>query len=195
MSSWTDLQAQLIVQAYDFSRFDTVIDVGGGHGGLVLKILAPIPVCVRSCSSSPKRSPPAVPGWKPAVLATGVRQCLATSSSRCPPAATPMCSSTWCETGTTSTRKPSSATATEPCIRAYRLLLIDAMMDPRSGRDRLVKLLDLESSVLLGGRIRTRDELERLLASSGFRLGKVRSTGLVDSLVLECHLARTAPVA
>jgi hypothetical protein len=43
MSKWTDWQAKHIVRAYDFGRFGTVVDVGGGRGSLLLEILAAHP--------------------------------------------------------------------------------------------------------------------------------------------------------
>ena len=43
MGKWTDWQAQNIVRSYDFSRFGTVIDVGGGRGSLLMEILAACP--------------------------------------------------------------------------------------------------------------------------------------------------------
>jgi hypothetical protein len=43
MTSISTTEAVSIVQAYDFSRFSTIVDVGGGRGGLLAAILAAHP--------------------------------------------------------------------------------------------------------------------------------------------------------
>jgi 16S rRNA A1518/A1519 N6-dimethyltransferase RsmA/KsgA/DIM1 with predicted DNA glycosylase/AP lyase activity len=43
MRQWLKLRgqiAQAVVAAYDFSRFSTIVDVGGGSGALITAILA-----------------------------------------------------------------------------------------------------------------------------------------------------------
>src|SRR5512144_1316500 len=39
MTSMSTMETPLVVAAYDFSRFDTVVDVGGGHGMLLGAVL------------------------------------------------------------------------------------------------------------------------------------------------------------
>jgi O-methyltransferase len=43
LSRQSELQIPLILEAYDFSRFERVVDVGGGHGALLTAILAANP--------------------------------------------------------------------------------------------------------------------------------------------------------
>lgn len=195
MSSWTDWQARLIVQSYDFDRFGTVVDVGGGHGSLVLQIVATCPHVRTVLFDQPET-----------IAATRARLAASPHADRCQAVGGNFLESVppggdaylvkhvlrdWDD--------EHAAIILDNCRRAMRpgarLLLIEAMMDPRSGRDRLVKLLDFEGSMLLGGRLRTREELNRLLSSTGFHLAKVHRTGLVDSLILESHLATMALVA
>ncbi|MCB9665896.1 MAG: O-methyltransferase [Alphaproteobacteria bacterium] len=70
-----------------------------------------------------------------------------------------------------------------------RLLLVDATLDPRNDTDRLVKLMDLEQMWVLGGGLRTRAELERLLVEAGWTLVDLRPTPIVDAVVLEARPA------
>ncbi len=43
MTSLSAAAAQAAIEAYDFGRFDTIVDVGGGHGELLLSILRACP--------------------------------------------------------------------------------------------------------------------------------------------------------
>jgi hypothetical protein len=95
-----------IVEAYDFSKFRRIIDVGGGFGTILAAILrrreAPSTTSRTSRrgrgSTSPRAT--AAPSFSPA-----------TSSSRSRRGATPICSSTSSTTGTTSAPRRSSRTA------------------------------------------------------------------------------------
>ena len=68
-----------------------------------------------------------------------------------------------------------------------RLLIIDAILDPRNNKDRLLKLIDLELLSLLNGGLRTRDELDHLLHKAGFKLLKTVPTSIVDTAILVCR--------
>ena len=66
-----------------------------------------------------------------------------------------------------------------------RLIVIDAVIDPRNSKDRIAKLLDLEQMFWLDGTLRTRDEWITLLGSAGFRLLNESRTEIVDAVILE----------
>ena len=72
------------------------------------------------------------------------------------------------------------------------LLVIGPVVDPRNGKQRLVKLLDQENAVLLPGRFRTRDELQSLLASAGFDLVGLHPTAYSDLQIAEARPAAAA---
>ena len=82
--------APAVAEAYDFSPFGTVVDVGGGHGDLLCTILKAYPtVAGRRVRRAARRrrgatSRSARPGWP-----TGAGPRAATSSRPCRPAATP----------------------------------------------------------------------------------------------------------
>jgi hypothetical protein len=67
------------------------------------------------------------------------------------------------------------------------LLVVEAAVDLRNGRDQLIKLLDFEGGTFLLGRLRTHAEMKHLLEQAGFRLLKVHLSGMVDSLVFEAE--------
>ena len=43
MSSLSDMENAPIAQSYDFTSFDTIVDVGGGHGGFLIEVLKTAP--------------------------------------------------------------------------------------------------------------------------------------------------------
>jgi hypothetical protein len=67
------------------------------------------------------------------------------------------------------------------------LLVADAAIDPRNGRDRLNKLLDFEGGMILAGRLRTYAEMKQMLDQTGFRLLRTHRTGMADVLIFEAR--------
>lgn len=68
---------------------------------------------------------------------------------------------------------------------AATLLVIDGIIDPRNGVDRLQKLIDLEQMFWLGGGLRTAPEWEQLLQRNGFVIAATHPTGIVDTSIME----------
>ena len=187
MSKWTDWQARHIVKAYDFGRFGTVVDVGGGRGSLLLEILAADPR-VRTVLLDQAET---IEQARPRLASSGY-------AARCR-----MVEGNFLESvpdgGDAYVLKhvlrdwddKCAATILRNCHRAMPaagvLLVVEAAVDPRNGKDRLVKLLDFEGGTLLPGRLRTYAEMERLLDQAGFRFLKIHQTGVIDSLVFEAR--------
>ena len=65
------------------------------------------------------------------------------------------------------------------------LLIIEALLDERSGVDGLVKLRDIEQMFWTGGRVRSRREFSRLLAPAGLVIEEVLPTPIVDMSVIK----------
>jgi hypothetical protein len=63
-----------------------------------------------------------------------------------------------------------------------KLLLLERIIRPGNEPD-LAKLIDLIMLVMNGGRERTADEFERLLAAAGFRLGNIVRTASPHSVL------------
>ncbi len=190
LADWTDGHVTEVVDAFDFGRFRSVIDVGGGMGALLEKILLRYPQVqgtlfdradtVRNaaerfrelgladrCQFVGGSFMESVPGGHDAYV---LKQVIAD----------------WHDDGArdilSNVRRSMDAGAT--------LLVIGAVVDPRNGRHRTVKLLDQENAALLPGRFRTREELDALLASSGFELVRVHPTSYAD-----LHIAEGRPAA
>ncbi len=195
MSKWTDWQARHVVRAYDFGRFGTVVDVGGGRGSLLLEILAAHP-----------RTRAVLFDQAETIEQARLRLASSGYADRCR-----MVSGSFLESvpdgGDAYVVKhvlrdwddDRARTILCNCHRAMPprgvLLVIEAAVDPRNGKDRLIKLLDFEGGTLLPGRLRTYAEMRQLLDQAGFRLVKIHPSGVVDSLVFEAQKRDGCPAA
>ena len=113
MTGLSDMESPWVVSAYDFSRYDTIVDVGDGHGRLLAAILRKWPG-TRGILFDAK----SVVAGAPTVLnsMTVSDRCDSSAdrfSKPCPRVVTLMCSSTSFMTGTTTNRFASCAT----CVR------------------------------------------------------------------------------
>jgi hypothetical protein len=168
MTSMSTMETPLVVAAYDFARFDTVVDVGGGHGMLLSAILRKSPNTRGILFDFDS-----VVEGAPALLeAAGVID--------------------RCETvgGSFFEHVPSGGDAyilkhivhdwnDEDAIRILRnvraamkpdtTLLLVEMVVPGDEREHMSKMLDLEMLVALAGRERTETEYGELLRQAGFR--------------------------
>jgi hypothetical protein len=165
-----------VVAAYDFSRVGTVIDVGGGHGTLLIAILS---------------SNPGVGGvlFERESVAVGARSHIEAAglSSRCA-----------VETGDFFRSVPRDggiyllshiihnwddqrcgkvlANCRAAMLRGARLLILEKVLPERfeqSPVTLLSAMADLHMLVITGGRERTVEEYRRLLAAAGFTLTNV----------------------
>lgn len=184
-SAWTEWQRDAILKAYDFSQFRKVVDVGGGRGSLISGILAQSPHSHGVLYDQPQTIELA----KPLIEAAGL-------NDRCE-----LVGGSFLENvpsgGDAYVIKhvlrdwddDSVRTILKNCHRAMHaestLLVIDATLDPRNSRDRIVKLLDLEQMFWLSGALRTKDEWESLFEQTGFRLVGSHRTAIVDAAILE----------
>jgi hypothetical protein len=171
MASGTDRFAQAVLDVYDFGRFEHVIDVGGGDGIFLAKILERHPavrgtlfdqpnVIARSGQSAqfPNRCQvvggdffDSVPGDGDAYLLKWILH-------------------DWSDTA--------SVDILRSCRRAMkrsgRLLVAEYVLDPGNLPDGA--FMDLTMMVMNGGRERTREEFSSIFAAAGFRLTSVTAT-------------------
>lgn len=185
MSGWTDWQAREVVRAYDFSGFRKVLDVGGGRGSLILEVVERNP----GLSGVLYDLPGTVAEALPRIAARGLeRRCEAIGGDFLE--RVPEGSQAYLLKHVIRDWDDEHARQILRNIRGVlpgdgRLLVIDATLDPRNGRDRLNKLMDLGQMTFVSGRMRTRAELESLLRETGFRMLSVRNTSICDTTILE----------
>jgi SAM-dependent methyltransferase len=171
-----------IVNAYDFSKFERIVDVGGGHGALLIGILSAnlhlrgilhdLPGVVDGALAPPQKSIAdrleivagdffdAVPAGANAYLLKGIVH-------------------DW--------NDELAVRILRNCRRAMRpdgrLLILESVLTPSS--DPAGAMMDVLMMVLTGGRERTEPEFRSLLREGGFSLEKVIPT--VGASILESH--------
>lgn len=171
-----------VVTAYDFAPFPTIVDVGGGHGELMIAILKASPT-TRGVISE-----------RPSVVEVAKRRIGAAAlSSRCD-----------CVPGDFFVSVPAGGDAyilasiihdwdeersvaiLKSCHRVMadhaKLLLVE-MVIPPGDAPFFGKWLDLEMLVCFGGRERTAAEYQTLLAAAGFRLTRIVPTHTPSSII------------
>lgn len=179
-------ETKAMLDAYDFSRFGTLVDVGGGNGSLLMATLQRNP----SLRGVLFDRPDVIERARAGVKAAGVEdRCTLTAGDffQTVPAGGDAYlmrhiihdwNDEQCRTILRHCRKVVPPTG--------KLLLIESVIPP--GNDPcFAKLLDLTMLVIPGGMERTEAEYRELLASAGFRLERVVPTASV------IHVIESAP--
>lgn len=184
MTNLSTLANPAIAAAYDFSAVGRLVDVAGGHGSLLVTILAvnphlhgtlfDLPSVIAGAREEPALQAPAIAG----------RITLAEGSFF-----------DWIPEGGDAYllkwilhdwQDAEARRILETCRRAMapgaRLLLVE-MVIPPGNHPFVGKFLDLAMLTVVGGRERTKTEYEHLLVASGFRLARVLPTAQPYSIV------------
>ncbi len=175
MTSASGFDLPAILNAYNFSVFKRIVDVAGGHGALLRRILEMCPTVTGVLCDLPS----VVAG------ASEIRQ--SSVANRCELAGTDMFQSVpsggdayilkrivhdWSDT--------ESTRILQNCRRGItangKLLVIEFVVKPPNQPD-VAKLMDLNMLVLLTGLERTEEEFGKLYASAGFKLTRVVPAG------------------
>ncbi|HEY8205240.1 MAG TPA: methyltransferase [Pyrinomonadaceae bacterium] len=175
MSGMTAQAEAALHAAYDFAGINTIVDVGGGHGGLITSILKKNPRMRGILFDSPQ----VIEGAKSKLAESGV-------ADRCEPVGGDFFQSVpsggdaiimkwiihdW--------NDEQSITIMKNCHRALpengKLILVEAVVPP-GDEMHFAKFIDLNMLVMTGGRERTAEEFGRLYEAAGFRLTRVVPT-------------------
>jgi hypothetical protein len=171
MTSASSFDLAAILNAYDFSGFTKIVDVGGGHGALLRGILERCPNAAGVLCDLPS------------VVAGASEIEHSSVAARCELVGTDMFQSVpaggdayvlkrivhdWSDA--------EAARILRNCRRAIaergRLLVIETVVKPPNQPDP-AKLMDLNMLVLLTGRERTEEEFRELYTLAGFKLTRV----------------------
>lgn len=182
MTSVSELAIAPVVAAYDFSRFETIADIGGGHGRLLAAILQAAPR-----SRGVLYDLPQVVDGAPAMLgkygtADRVRVIPGSFFDSVPAGADAYVMKNiihdWPDTEALSILRNVRAAATP----GTTLLLIEGVI-PDHDREFLGKWTDMEMLIGIAARERTEDDYRKLYQEAGFRLTRVVETASPFSLV------------
>jgi len=182
MSGMTAAVNDTLCSMYNFSRFNTVVDVGGGHGGLITEIL--------KSNSNTKGilfdAPEVVSGAKEKLAAAGM-------GDRCEAVAGDFFKSVpdggdayimkwiihdWNDEKATQILKNCRAQMSPDA----RLIIVDCVV-PETNEPHFSKFIDLNMLVMTGGKERTAKEFEALLNAAGFKLLQVIPTDQPTSII------------
>ncbi|WP_269929895.1 methyltransferase [Aminobacter sp. HY435] len=183
MSSFAPPVAAAVLEAYDFSGFKTLMDVGGGQGVLLAAILAVNPHLNGVLFDQPQ-------------VVAGAAATIGAVADRCQVVAGDFFASVpegadghlmkwilhdWDDERSLAVLK-SSRRSIEP---DGKLLVLESILAPRNEGAR-AKFADLNMLAVPGGQERTTEEYGRLYEASGFALARVFDTGPRIS-IMECR--------
>jgi SAM-dependent methyltransferase len=182
MSGMTGAANEAITSVYDFSGFNTIVDIGGGHGGLITSILHRNPQAKGVLFDAPV----VVEGARAKLESAGVAE-------RCETVAGDFFQAVP-EGGDAYVMKwiihdwedEKAIRILKNCRRHMRpdgrLIIVDCVV-PENDEPDFSKTFDLNMLVMTGGKERTAAEFEQLLAAAGFKLLRVIPTDVPTSIV------------
>lgn len=182
MSGVTAVANEAIMSVYDFSQFNKVIDIGGGHGRLITSILKKNPHLKGILFDAPQ----VIEGARPRLEANGVAERCETVAGdffKAVPAGGDAYVMKWIihdwddEKATTILKHCRSNMQPNG-----RLIIVETVV-PETDEPHFSKFFDLNMLVMTGGKERTAAEFEQLLATAGFKLLRVIPTDLPTSII------------
>jgi len=182
MSGVTAVANEEILSLYDFSGFNKLVDVGGGHGGLITSVLKKNPNLKGVLFDAPE----VIEGAQTKIEAAGLADRLETASGNffeAVPAGGDAYIMKWIIHDWDDQKSNTILRNIRNQIPANgRLILIDSVV-PETNEPHFSKFIDLNMLVMTGGKERTEKEFQELLAAAGFRLVRIIPTKVPTSIV------------
>jgi hypothetical protein len=182
MSTMTAVVNEQITSLYDFSRFNKIVDIGGGHGGLITSILKANPQAFGVLFDAEQ----VIAGARPKLEAAGIGDRCATMAGdffKAVPAGGELYIMKWIihdwddERAIRILRNCRSQMPPDG-----RVIIVDTVV-PEGNEADFSKFFDLNMMVMTGGKERTAKEFDQLLAAAGFRFLRVIPTDTPTSMV------------
>lgn len=182
MSGMTAVANEAIMSRYDFSPFNTIVDIGGGHGGLITSILKQNPQAKGVLFDAEV----VIEGARPRLEAAGVSdRCEAVSGDffKAVPGGGDAYVMKWI---IHDWEDEKAITILKNCRSQMkpngRLIIVDCVV-PENNEPDFSKTFDLNMMVMTGGKERTAAEFSQLLEAAGFKLLRVIPTDVPPSIV------------
>lgn len=179
METFVPLTAAAVAAAFDFSRFHTVADIGGGNGGLMINLLKAYP----GLSGIVFDQPLAAERAKQRITVAGLTDRCQVFSGSFFDAVPTSADAYLLKDVLVDWNDERATTILKNCHAAMpthgQVLIIEGVYPPRidqSAESRRVTANDILMLVCMGGRQRSEEEFRHLLAASGFRLTRVVPT-------------------
>lgn len=182
MVELSNVVAAAVTEAYDFSRFEKIVDVGGGHGGLLTAILKANP----SARGVVFDQPDVVRGARERIATenlAGRAEAVGGEFFEAVPEGGDAYVLKWIIHDWDERRALTILRNLRRAVRpGGRVLLVEQVVPEEAGPS-LAKFMDLQMLVMTGGRERTAGEYRELLAAAGFELTRVVETKSLVSIV------------
>ncbi|MBN9118296.1 MAG: methyltransferase [Planctomycetes bacterium] len=182
MTGFSQHASATMLKAYDFAPFNTIVDVGGGHGAILCAILK-VNTKARGVVFD---APPVVAGAADPIRAAGLAdRCRAEGGDFFK--SVPAGGDLYILKHIIHDWNDARATQILKCVRAAipatgKLVLVELVVPPGFGPG-FAPILDLEMMVICDGKERTEAEYRELLAGAGFELTRIVPTEGPHSLV------------
>ncbi len=182
MTSYSEQEIGAVTAAYDFSRFRTIADIGGGHGRLLGAMLR----ANRNAHGILFDLPAVCSGAQQTLEQTGVADRVTVVSGdffeEVPRAAQLYVMKSIIHDWDDDAALHILANCRAAMAGDSRLLLVERVVGEPNEADE-AKLFDISMLAMLGGRERTIDEYRALLQSAGLRMTRTLSTASPHSLI------------
>ena len=182
MSGVTAATNEQIRSAYDFSPFGTIVDVGGGHGGLITSVLQTNPKAKGILFDAPEVIEAARPKLETAGLADRCEAVAGDFFKAVPPGGD-LYMMKWI---IHDWNDDQAITILRNCRNQMkpgsRLIIFDSVV-PETNEPDFSKFFDLNMLVMTGGKERTKKEFAQILDAAGFKLLRVIPTEVPTSIV------------
>lgn len=182
MTGVTGQATEALHAAYQFTGTKTIMDVGGGHGSLLISILERNPDTRGILFDAPE----VIEGAKDSIAKSGFAnrtQLVGGDFFKSVPEGADAIILKWI---IHDWNDEQCVTILQNCHRALpengKLMLVEAVV-PATDEPHFSKFIDLNMLVMTGGRERTEAEFEKLYADSGFRLTRIVPTESPFSLI------------
>lgn len=182
MSGMTAAANEAITSVYDFSQFGKVIDIGGGHGGLITSILQKNPQTKGVLFDAPV----VIEGARPKLDSAGVADRCETVSGdffQAVPAGGDAYVMKWIIHDWEDEKAIRILKNCREHMQSdNRLIIVDCVV-PENDEPDFSKTFDLNMMVMTGGKERTAAEFRELLAAASFKLLRVIPTNVPTCIV------------
>jgi len=182
MSGVTAATNDEILAVYDFSSFETVVDVGGGHGGLITSILNANPKLKGVLLDAPQ----VIDGTRPKIEAAGLAnrcETVAGDFFKSVPAGGDAYVMKWIIHDWDDKRAITILRNIRNQMQPNGKVIIVDCVVPENNDPDFSKFFDLNMMVMTGGKERTEKEFAQLLGAAGFKLLRVIPTKVPTSIV------------
>jgi len=182
MSGVTAATNEEILAVYDFSSFGTIVDVGGGHGGLITSILNANPKLKGILLDAPQ----VIEGTRSKIEAAGLAdrcEIVGGDFFKSVPAGGDVYVMKWIIHDWDDKRAITILRNIRNQMQPNGKVIIVDCVVPENNDPDFSKFFDLNMMVMTGGKERTEKEFAQLLGAAGFKLLRVIPTKVPTSIV------------